>query len=80
MMLVLWLGISDLIGVFGQFNLSLFFMAEENTTTVMAENKSSLIRDDDMPKSITSKRLNGLNYLAWTHAVKVNLCGKKKLN
>ena len=55
-------------------------MAEENTTTVMAENKSSLIRDDDMPKSITSKRLNGLNYLAWTHAVKVNLCGKKKLN
>ena len=39
-------------------------MANENTTTVMAENKSSLIRDDDMPKSITSKRLNGLNYLA----------------
>ena len=45
----------------------------------MAENKSSLIRDDDMPKSITSKRLNGLNYLAQAHAVKVYLRGKKKL-
>lgn len=41
--------------------------------------KTSLIEDDDMSKSITSKKLNGLNYLVWVHAVKVFLCGKKKL-
>lgn len=38
-------------------------MAKEKTTTVTAEDKSSLIRYDDMPKSIISKKLTGLNYL-----------------
>lgn len=48
---------------------------------VMAEAKhdakSSLVKDDDLPKSATTKKLNGLNYLAWAHAVKIFLCGKK---
>ena len=35
-------------------------------------------KDDDMPKSITTKKLNGANYLAWAHSVKIFLRGKKK--
>jgi hypothetical protein len=32
-----------------------------------------------MPKSITLKKLNGLNYLAWAHSAKIFLRGKQKL-
>ena len=35
-------------------------------------------KDDEMPKSITIKILNGANYLACAHAVKIFLRGKKK--
>ena len=45
----------------------------------MAEDKSSLIRYDDMPKSITLKKIEWFELFAWTHAVKVYLHGKKKL-
>ena len=37
----------------------------------MAEKKSvpqaPMSKDDDLPKPIISKKLNGLNYLAWAH-------------
>ncbi|KAF9619549.1 hypothetical protein IFM89_007376 [Coptis chinensis] len=36
--------------------------------------------DDFLPESITAKKLNDVNYLAWAHAVRIYLCGKKKLN
>ncbi|KAF9601707.1 hypothetical protein IFM89_022236 [Coptis chinensis] len=39
----------------------------------------SLLRDDDLPKSLTAKKLNDANYLAWCNAVKVCLRGKRKL-
>ena len=45
----------------------------EAQAIVMAEAKTSMFKDDDMPKSITSKKLNGLNYLARAHAVKILL-------
>ncbi|GMP98381.1 hypothetical protein CsSME_00046294 [Camellia sinensis var. sinensis] len=35
-------------------------------------------KDDNMPKSIITKKLNGANYLAWAHAVKIFLHGMKK--
>ena len=43
----------------------------EEKLVVMTKDKTSLIKDNDMPKSITSKKLNGLNYLALAHVVKV---------
>jgi hypothetical protein len=46
------------------------FDMTEAQAIVMAEAKTSMVKDDDMPKSITSKKLNGLNYLAWADAVK----------
>jgi hypothetical protein len=49
------------------------FDMTEAQAIVMAEAKTSMFKDDDMPKSITSKKLNGLNYLAWAHAVKILL-------
>jgi hypothetical protein len=54
---------------------SVFDMTEAQAI-VMAEAKTSMFKDDNMPKSITSKKLNGLNYLAWAHAVKIFLRGK----
>ncbi|KAF7136371.1 hypothetical protein RHSIM_Rhsim08G0157900 [Rhododendron simsii] len=33
----------------------------------------------DLPRSITSKKLDGLNYLSWAHAVKVYLCGQQQM-
>lgn len=33
----------------------------------------------DLPRSITSKKLDGLNYLSWAHAVKVYLRGKREM-
>jgi hypothetical protein len=57
---------------------SVFDMTEAQAI-VMAEAKTSMFKDDDMPKSITSKKLNGLNYLAWAHAVKIFLQGKRML-
>lgn len=45
----------------------------------MAEAKPLVVKDDEIPKSITTKKLNGLNYLAWAHVVKVFLRGKKKI-
>lgn len=44
----------------------------ESEAKAMAVNK-----DDDMPKSITTKKLNGANYLAWVYAIKIFLRGKK---
>lgn len=44
----------------------------------MADIKPPVVKDDELPKSITTKKLNGLNYLAWAHAVKIFLRGKKK--
>jgi hypothetical protein len=37
-----------------------FAMTEEKSI-VVAEGKTLLFKDDDMPKSITSKKLNSLN-------------------
>lgn len=33
----------------------------------------------DLPRSITSKKLDGLNYLSWAHAVKVYLRGQQQM-
>lgn len=37
------------------------------------------LKNDEVLKSITMKKLDGQNYLAWAHAVKVILCGNRKL-
>lgn len=34
----------------------------------MAEEKPLLLKDDDLPRLITTKKLNSLKYLAWAHA------------
>ena len=39
--------------------------------------KYSISKDDEFPKSIITKKFNALNYLAWAHAVKIFLRGKK---
>lgn len=52
-------------------------MAGKNVVT--AEGKPPLLDDDDMPGSITLKKLNSPNYLAWAHAVKIFFHGKQKL-
>ena len=45
----------------------------------MFDERKSLLNDDDMPKSITLNKLNGLNYLVWTHAMNNFLSVKKNL-
>ncbi|KAF7119628.1 hypothetical protein RHSIM_Rhsim13G0000300 [Rhododendron simsii] len=40
--------------------------------------QSKTIVTPDLPRSITSKKLDGLNYLSWAHAVKVYLRGKRQ--
>ena len=49
----------------------------EAQAIVMVEAKTSMFKDDDMPKSITSKKLNGLNYLAWAHACYENIFARQ---
>ena len=56
------------------------FDIAEGKFIVIYKEKQSLFKDDNVPKKITSKKLNGLNYLAWAHAMKVFLCGSRKLN
>jgi hypothetical protein len=60
------------------FGLVVFDMAEEKFT-VIVQGKPPLLHDD-MPKSISSKKLNGPNYLAWAHAVKSFFVGNKNRN
>jgi hypothetical protein len=55
-----------------------FGMAEEKFI-VIVQGKPPLLHDD-MPKSISSKKLNGPNYLAWAHAVKSFFVGNKNRN
>ena len=43
---------------------------------VMAERKTLLLKDDDVSKSITLKKLNIINYLTWAQAMKIFLPGK----
>ena len=50
-------------------------MADEKST----QQTSSMSKGDDMPKPVTSRILNGINYLAWVQVVKVFLRGKRKL-
>ena len=57
------------------FRVLLFYLIV--TAEAKPDAKSSLVNDDDLPKFVTTKKLNGLNYLAWAHAVKIFLCGKK---
>lgn len=45
----------------------------------MPEDKTSLIKVDDIPKLITLRKLNGLNYFAQVLSVKSFLRGKNKL-
>ena len=46
----------------------------------MAEPRVSVIsKDDELPKSITTKKLAGHNYLAWAHAVRIYLRGRGQL-
>ncbi|KAL5724121.1 hypothetical protein ACHQM5_007422 [Ranunculus cassubicifolius] len=40
---------------------------------------TQVVTEDVSPRSIVAKKLNDTNYLAWSHAVKVYLKGKKKL-
>jgi len=63
------------------FGLVVFGMAEEKFTVVV-QGKPPLLHDD-MPKSISSKKLNGPNYdnyLSWAHAVKSFFVGNKNRN
>jgi len=63
------------------FGLVVFDMAEEKFT-VIVQGKPPLLHDD-MPKSISSKKLNGPNYdnyLSWAHAVKSFFVGNKNRN
>ena len=46
----------------------------------MNDTRHSLSKDDDLPKSITTKKLGGPNYLAWAHAVKIYLRGRSRLH
>lgn len=48
-------------------------------SVVMPEDKTSLIKVDDIPKLITLRKLNGLNYFAQVLSVKSFLRGKNKL-
>ena len=56
----------------------MFDMTEEKSI-VMVEGNASLPKEVDLPKSITSKKLNGTNYMAWAHAVKIFLQEEKML-
>jgi hypothetical protein len=46
---------------------------------IQQREKPPPLHDDDTPKSITSKKLDGLNYLAWAHALKIFLRVKRIL-
>lgn len=43
-------------------------MAKEKSTYKAVE-KLPVLKDDDSPKNITSRKLDGVNYLPWAHAV-----------
>ena len=53
-------------------------MAEAKSTP-SAVPKLPPLKDDDSPKCITSRKLDGVNYLSWAHAVQVYLRSKRRL-
>ena len=52
------------------------FDTTKEKSIVMAERKTLLLKDDDVSKSITLKKLNITNYLTWAQAMKIFLPGK----
>ncbi|KAH7837531.1 hypothetical protein Vadar_014893 [Vaccinium darrowii] len=55
-------------------------MADPKSSSVAASSKSQSVysKYDALPRSITSTKLNGHNYLSWAHAVKVYLRGQRQ--
>ena len=41
---------------------------------------SLALKDDDLSRWVTSKHIDGLNYLTWAHTFKVIINGKRKLS
>lgn len=52
------------------------FDTSKEKLIVMAERKTLLLKDDDVSKYITLKKLNIKNYLTWAQAMKIFLPGK----